>query len=607
MRHAGSGNPNPNPNADAMPMASCDDDFALLGDEAQSQAHSQQQASAAVAAAAAAAAASVVSFSTHRYMSKAAVPIHARSLPISSIASPKKGQISAIGEDEDHEGYGEAFTQTEVNHNHCFASDGHGSNPFVPPQPPENDDADGDTESDRKFHAAAAVASTSHHHHHQQQEQQQQYASRLDPKRNERDELSDGESPYGYNTGSKRSRHSSAAPSSSGDYRKDREEWSDSAIGCLLDAYSEKYIQLNRGNLRGRDWEDVATTVSERCEKQKSGKSVEQCKNKVDNLKKRYKVECQRISSGNLAVSHWPWFKKMEQIVGSSSSKAAPEEDRAVAVGDSSPAAKQMKRYPVNSPGSANLTNNFKLKSLSNPRWKRVVLKISGVALAGTGPQNVDPKVMMLIAREVGMANRVGVEAAIVVGGRNFFCGDTWIAATVTDRATTYQIGMMASAMNAILLQASFEKIGIDARVQTAFTMQEIAEPYIRRRAVRHLEKGRVVIFGGIGAGTGNPLFTADTAAALRALEINADAILKGTTDGVYDCHSRTNSSVFEHISFRELASRGFTEMDMTAVTFCEENNIPVVLFNLMEPGNISRALCGDQVGTLVDQAGSIS
>ncbi|KAG0459690.1 hypothetical protein HPP92_022818 [Vanilla planifolia] len=163
---------------------------------------------------------------------------------------------------------------------------------------------------------------------------------------------------------------------------------------------------------------------------------------------------------------------------------------------------------------------------------------------------------------------------------------------------------MMASAMNAILLQASFEKIGVEARVQTTFMMQEIAEPYIRRRAIRHLEKRRIVIFGGIGAGTGNPLFSTDTTAALRASDINAEVVLKGSsTDVAYDCHSR-NNSVFEHISFREFVSRGFTSMDMTAVTFCEENNIPVVLFNLIEPGNISRALCGDPVGTLIDQSG---
>ncbi|KAE8664172.1 Uridylate kinase [Hibiscus syriacus] len=321
--------------------------------------------------------------------------------------------------------------------------------------------------------------------------------------------------------------------SASTEYRKDREEWSDTAIGCLLEAYMEKLTQLNRGNLRGRDWEEVAVAVSERCEKQ--SKSVEQCKNKVDNLKKRYKLERHRMSD---AASR-----------------------RAI-----------------------------------------------GLALACTGPLNIDPKVAMLIAREVAIACRLGVEVAIVVGGRNFFCGDTWVTATGLDRSTAYQIGMMASVMNSILLQSSLEKIGVQTCVQTSFSVQEVAEPYSRQRAIRHLEKGRVVIFGGIGAGTGNPLFSTDTAAALRASEIQAEAVVKGTNvDGVYDCHSQDNNATFEHISFRDLVSRGATAMDMMALTFCEENGIPVVVFNLLQPGNISKAICGDQVGTLIDQTGRIS
>ncbi|KAL5973570.1 hypothetical protein ACLOJK_030221 [Asimina triloba] len=158
------------------------------------------------------------------------------------------------------------------------------------------------------------------------------------------------------------------------------------------------------------------------------------------------------------------------------------------------------------------------------------------------------------------------------------------------------------------LPKASLEKMGVETRVQTAFTMQEVTEPYNRQRAIRHLEKGRVVIFGGIGAFLGNPLFTTDTAAALRASEINADAVLKGTNvDGVYDSQSRSSNGItFEHTSFREFSSRGFTVMDMTAISCCEENGIPVVIFNLLEPGNISRALCGDQVGTLIDQSGRV-
>ncbi|PIN09905.1 UMP kinase [Handroanthus impetiginosus] len=408
----------------------------------------------------------------------------------------------------------------------------------------------------------------------------------------------------------KRTRMPSAG--GSGDYRKDREEWSDTAIACLLEAYTEKFLQLNRGNLRGRDWEEVATIVSERCEKTKS---VEQCKNKVDNLKKRYKLERHRLSNGGVLVSHWPWFKQMEQVVGNSlAAKAASEEDRSPGGGGSSYSTRQSKRFgTTTSPGGQIISVK---KASMNPRRRRVVFKISGGALAGnnalsgTAPNNMDPKMVMLIAREVSIACRGGVEVAIVVGGRNFFCGDTWVTSTGSDRSTAYQIGMLATVMNSILLQSALEKLGVQARVQSAFSMPEVTEPYNRQRAIRHLEKGRVVIFGGVGAGTGNPLFSTDTAAALRASEIHADTVLKGTNmDAVYVCDSRNNNIAAEHISFRELASRGACAslMDIMALTFCEENGIPVVVFNLHEPGNISRALSGEQVGTLVDQTGPLS
>ncbi|CAL9198865.1 unnamed protein product [Musa hybrid cultivar] len=336
--------------------------------------------------------------------------------------------------------------------------------------------------------------------------------------------------------------------SSLGDNGKGREELTDMAIGSLLDAYTEKYEQLNRRNPRGRDWEDVATIVSERCNKQKVCKSVEQCNNKNDNLKK-------------------------------------------------------------------------------------VILKISGTALAGVGPYNVDPKVIALIAKEIAIANHSGLEVAVVIGGQNIFCGDTRIAATGIDRATTDQMGyafpvsmlilictivkwleccaiacwelrvvvqlginilenfylhmnysIMASLMNAIMHQASLEKLGVEVRMQSTLMMQEIAEPYI------------------------SPLFSTDTAASLRASEIHADVVLKGTTvDSIYNCHSRnSNGSAFEHISFRELVSRGFTAMDMTALNICEENSIPVVIFNLSEPGNVSKALNGDQIVILIDPSGRI-
>ncbi|OVA17879.1 Aspartate/glutamate/uridylate kinase [Macleaya cordata] len=544
-------------------MASCDDDFSLLGEDH----HHHHQ----------------------TFTSFKATPINSQqpqqqSHPINILGgteSPNKAGGTTTAEEDGDEDYSGPPTFHDVN---AFGEDE--SNPFG-----------ADDESDPN----------------------KSRANSRSEKRKDQEELSDGGTTYSYKKTKPTTTPNTTTITIStssvgmdyryrGEYRKDREEWSDTAIGTLLDAYMEKFVQLNRGNLRGRDWEEVATIVSERCDKQKAGKSVEQCKNKVDNLKKRYKVELNRMNSSGSTVSHWPWFKKIEQIVGNSpSSKAVSDEDKSP--GSSANMLRQPKRYAVIAPRPVGMGNTMNPKSLSNPRWQRVVFKISGAALAGTGPQNIDPKVAMLIAREVAMACRLGVEVAIVIGGRNFFCGDTWVAATGLDRSTAYQIGMMATVMNSVLLQSALEKQGVQTRVQTAFPMHEVAEPYSKRRAIRHLEKGRVVIFGGVGAGTGNPLFTTDTAAALRASEINAEAVLKGTNvDGVYDSQSRNNNNVaFEHISYRELVSRGVTSMDMMAITFCEENGIPVVVFNLLEPGNISRALCGNQVGTLIDQSGRMS
>ncbi|KAF8397831.1 hypothetical protein HHK36_016756 [Tetracentron sinense] len=544
-------------------MASCDDDFALLEDDNQTGPHNHHH----------------QTFPSHRFATKAsAIQPHLLSslgaAAVCGAGSPKKVIAAGTGDDEDD---GDDYSDAAF----------HDVNPFSAEEDPNPFAADHETNPNKSR------------------------ANARNEKRKDRDELSDGGTPYyikksksGGGTGP--TGGTSGGGEYRGDYRKDREEWSDTAIGCLLDAYLEKFTQLNRGNLRGRDWEEVAAIVSERCDKQ--SKSVEQCKNKVDNLKKRYKLERHRMSNGGISAIHWPWFKKMEQIVGNlASAKAVSDEDKSV--GASAIMLRQSKRYAMATPIPVGLANNIKSKSLSNPRWRRVVFKVSGAALAGNSTQSVDPKVAMLIAREVAIACRLGVEVAIVVGGRNFFCGDTWVAATALDRSTAYQIGMMAAVMNSILLQSALEKLGVQTRVQTAFAMQEVAELYSKRRAIRHLEKGRVVVFGGIGAGTGNPLFTTDTAAALRASEINADAVLKGTNvDDVYDCHSRNNNNVtFEHISFREVVSRGITSMDMMAITFCEENGIPVVIFNLLEPGNISRALCGDQVGTLIDPTGRIS
>lgn len=423
----------------------------------------------------------------------------------------------------------------------------------------------------------------------------------------DRDEICDATTSYGFNNKRSKPVSSGNGGGSAGvgaEYRKDREEWSDTAIVCLLEAYTEKFTQLNRGNLRGRDWEEVASMVSERCENQ--SKSVEQCKNKVDNLKKRYKLERHRMNNGCISASHWPWFKQMEHIVGNSLPAKFADDDKAIVPASISP--RQSKRYGVATSSSGGQVNSLKSKALSNLRWRRVVLKISGSALTGSDTCNIDPKVAMLVSNEVAIASRLGVEVAIVVGGRNFFCGDAWVTATGLERCTAYQVGMMATVMNSLLLQSTLEKMGVQTRVQTSVSMQAFAEPYNRQRAIRHLEKGRVVIFGGIGFGAGNPLFSTDISAALRASEVNAQAVLKGTNvDGVYDCNSRDNNFTFEHISFRELVSRGVTSMDMSALTFCEENAIPVVVFNLLAPGNISKALCGEQVGTLIDQTGAIS
>ncbi|KAJ7956994.1 putative Uridylate kinase [Quillaja saponaria] len=237
----------------------------------------------------------------------------------------------------------------------------------------------------------------------------------------------------------------------------------------------------------------------------------------------------------------------------------------------------------------------------SSYKWQRVLLKVSGEALAGDQMQNIDPKITMAIAREVASVTRLGIEVAIVVGGGNIFRGSSWAGSSGLDRSSADYIGMLATVMNAIFLQATMDSIGIPTRVQTAFRMSEVAEPYIRRRAVRHLEKGRVVIFA---AGTGNPFFTTDTAAALRCAEINAEVVLKATNvHGVYDDDPRHNpdARLLETLTYHEVTSKDLSVMDMTAITLCQENNIPVVVFNLNKPGNISRAIKGERVGTLIE------
>ncbi|XP_058735568.1 uridylate kinase PUMPKIN, chloroplastic-like isoform X2 [Vicia villosa] len=235
----------------------------------------------------------------------------------------------------------------------------------------------------------------------------------------------------------------------------------------------------------------------------------------------------------------------------------------------------------------------------NKPRWRRVLLKVSGEALAGDQAQNIDPKITMAIAREVAAVTRLGIEVALVVGGGNIFRGASWAGSSGLDRSSADYIGMLATVMNAIFLQATMESIGIPTRVQTAFRMSEVAEPYIRRRAVRHLEKGRVVIFA---AGTGNPFFTTDTAAALRCAEINAEVVLKATNvDGVFDDDPKHNpqARLLDTLTYQDVITKDLSVMDLTAVTLCQENNIPVV-FNLNKPGNIEKAIRGERVGTLI-------
>ncbi|HHY14533.1 MAG TPA: UMP kinase [Firmicutes bacterium] len=233
------------------------------------------------------------------------------------------------------------------------------------------------------------------------------------------------------------------------------------------------------------------------------------------------------------------------------------------------------------------------------PVYKRVVLKLSGEALGGGG-YGIDPEVVAMIADEITKVNKFAVQIAVVVGGGNIWRGATGSAKGM-DRTTADYMGMLATVINALALQDALEDRGIQTRVQTAIEMRQIAEPYIRRRAVRHLEKGRLVIFA---SGTGNPYFSTDTTAALRALEIEADVILmaKRGVDGVYDADPKSDPTAvkFETITYLDVLSRNLGVMDSTATSLCMDNNIPIIVFNFDEPGNIEKAICGVKLGTFV-------
>ncbi|WP_448604411.1 UMP kinase [Thermoleptolyngbya sp.] len=238
--------------------------------------------------------------------------------------------------------------------------------------------------------------------------------------------------------------------------------------------------------------------------------------------------------------------------------------------------------------------------------YRRVLLKLSGEALMGDLSYGIDPAVVDAICAEIKEVVVTGVEVAVVVGGGNIFRGIKGAAAGM-DRATADYIGMIATVMNAMTLQDSLERKGVQTRVLTAIEMQEVAEPYIRRRAIRHLEKGRVVIFG---AGSGNPFFTTDTTAALRAAEISAEVVFKATkVDGIYDSDPKVNPDArrFQTLTYGHVLEKDLRVMDGTAIALCKDNNIPIMVFNLAVEGNIRRALMGEPVGTLVGGSCGIS
>ena len=239
---------------------------------------------------------------------------------------------------------------------------------------------------------------------------------------------------------------------------------------------------------------------------------------------------------------------------------------------------------------------------MSRPSYTRVLLKLSGESLAGDQGYGIDPQTINTIAREISEVVAQGVQLALVIGGGNIFRG---IAASSKgmDRSSADYMGMLATVINSLAMQDALEKQGVSTRVQSAIAMQEVAEPYIRRRAMRHLEKGRVVIFG---AGTGNPYFTTDTAASLRAMEINAQVILKGTkVDGVYSADPKKDPDAIKlpELTYIDVLKKGLQVMDATAISLCMDNNLPIIVFDLTVAGNIKKVIAGEKIGTIVQGA----
>ncbi|KHJ39034.1 uridylate kinase [Pedobacter glucosidilyticus] len=232
-------------------------------------------------------------------------------------------------------------------------------------------------------------------------------------------------------------------------------------------------------------------------------------------------------------------------------------------------------------------------------KYKRILLKLSGESLMGDQQYGIDNARVLQYAKEIKAVKEEGVEVAIVIGGGNIFRGLS-AEKSGMDRAQADYMGMLATVINSMALQNALETVGVYTRLQSAIKMEQICEPYVRRRAMRHLEKGRVVIFG---AGTGNPYFTTDSAAALRAIEIKADVVLKGTrVDGIYtaDPEKDATATKFDHLSFTEVYDRNLNVMDMTAFTLCDENNLPIIVFDMNKPGNLMKLIKGETIGTLV-------
>jgi uridylate kinase len=241
-------------------------------------------------------------------------------------------------------------------------------------------------------------------------------------------------------------------------------------------------------------------------------------------------------------------------------------------------------------------------KKVPQPKYGRIVLKLSGESLQGPQGFGIHVETIQAIAQELRDVQALGVQIAIMVGGGNIFRGSRQKGFEI-ERATGDYMGMLATAINALALQAALEREGVHTRVQSAIAMNEVAEPFIRRRALRHLEKGRIVIFA---AGTGNPYFSTDTAAALRAMEIKADVILKATrVDGIYDADPErvSNAKFFSQISYRDVLHQDLKVMDSTAISLCMDNGMPIVVFNMNQPGNIKRVVLGERVGSTVTPA----